>query len=71
VSGGQVSQQPVDRLIRELIQTGREATTDETERIAQRMAAAPFTSRVVRVDVDERGISYLDHTLSARQQSLS
>lgn len=66
-----LSQHPADRLIRELIQTGRAATEDEIERIVERMATAPFDTRIVRVRVAARGVSYRGQTLGARADSLT
>ncbi len=71
MSGSRFSQHPVDRLIRELIQTGRAATPDEVERIVERMATAPFDTRLVRVRLTARGASYQGHTLGARADSLT
>jgi hypothetical protein len=69
--GAGVSQHPVDRLIRELVQSQRAATPDEIERIIERMAAAPFDARPVRVARQHRGLTYQGHTLAARADSLA
>jgi hypothetical protein len=61
---------PADQLIRELIASGRAAAPDEIAQILQRMATAPFTSRIVRVPTRERGAAYQGHTLLARAPSL-
>ena len=68
--GGGVSQHPVDRLIRELVQTGRPATPEEIADILDRMATAPFTSRNVPVPAEYRGLTYLGRTLGTRAPSL-
>jgi hypothetical protein len=71
VSGSRFSQHPVDRLIRELVQTGRAATADEVERIVERVATVPFNPRLVRVARQHRGLTYQGHTLAARADSLA
>jgi hypothetical protein len=60
------SQHPDDRLIRDLLQTRRPATGPEVERIRERMASAPFASRLYRVPVAERGLVYLGVALGNR-----
>ena len=67
---GELSSHPVDQLIRELIRTGRQATPEEIEQIVERMATAPFESRVRRVRPRERGTSYLGQVLGAYAKSL-
>jgi hypothetical protein len=69
--GGGVSQHPADQLIRELVRTGRAATPNEVEQLVERMATAPFDTRVVRVRVAARGVSYRGQTLGARADSLT
>jgi hypothetical protein len=64
------SQHPADRLIRELIQTGRPATTEEIDQIVERMATAPFASRLVRVRQELRGIEFEGEVFGARAESL-
>lgn len=64
------SQHPVDRLIRELIQTGRQATTEEIERIIERMATAPFDRRVLPVPAQLRGTPYQGRALGTREDAL-
>jgi hypothetical protein len=49
---------PTDQLIRELIASARAASLDEIAEIVERMATAPFTSRMVRVPTRERGATY-------------
>ncbi len=69
--GGQgVSEHPVDRLIRELIGTGRQATAGEVERIVEHLATAPFDGRVVSVPCRYRGLTYQGRTLTDRERSL-
>jgi hypothetical protein len=59
-----------DQLIRELIRTERAASPDEIAQIVERIATAPFTSRLVRVPSRERGVEYQGHVLAARMPSL-
>ena len=61
----------IDELIRDLVRTGRSATAAEVERIFERMVAAPFDLRMVRVRVEERGAGYLGHTLGRDAESLT
>jgi hypothetical protein len=42
-------EQPADRIIREIIHTGRPGTPDEIDQILVRMATVPFDSREARV----------------------
>lgn len=65
------NEHPADRLIRELIQTGRPAAPEEIEQVLERMATAPFERRDARVRVVHRGITYQGRTLGARADSLS
>lgn len=71
MSESRFSQHPVDRLIRELIQTGRAATPDEVERIVERMATVPFNPQLVRVARQHRGLTYQGRTLAVRVDSLT
>lgn len=48
----------VDRLIRELIRTGRDAAPHEVTRSIDRIATAEFDRRTVRIPIVERGIEY-------------
>jgi hypothetical protein len=66
-----LSGHPVDRLIRELIRTGRQATGAEVARIVERIATAPFGGSTVRVPVKERGARYGDLVLGTRADSLT
>ncbi len=70
-AGAQTSQHPTDRLIRELIQTGRDATPAEVDSIIERMATAPFDRSIVRVDLEHRGMQWRGRTLGARADSLA
>ncbi len=65
------SQHPVDRLIRELIQTGRPATSEEIDQIVERMATAPFDRRAVPVPRRLRGLTYRGRALGQREDSLT
>jgi len=67
----ELSRHPTDRLIRELIQTGRPATEDEIGRIVDRMAAMPFDRCIIPVPTTLRGQTYRGHTLGAREDSLT
>jgi hypothetical protein len=69
--GSGLSQHPVDRLVRELIASGRAAARDEIAAIVERVASAPFDYHEVRVRVDERGASYRGIVLGARERSLN
>ncbi len=68
--GGGASQHPADRLIRELLQSGRQATAAEVEQILERMVSAPFNTASVRVPPGERGTSYQGRTLGASAPSI-
>lgn len=68
---GVLSRHPVDRLIRELIQSGREATLEEVEQILARLATAPFNPRDRWVSTKERGTRYRGQVLGARAASLT
>jgi hypothetical protein len=59
-----------DRLIRELILTGRKAGRGEIARILDRMATAPFNSRAVLASPDEQGLHYRGRTVLERDESL-
>lgn len=60
----------MDRLIRELIATGRPATTHEIERIRERMATAPFDPRPRPVPTVLRGQVVAGRRLEALAPSL-
>lgn len=60
---GGISQHPVDRLIRELIESQRSATVREVGAILRRMAAAPFNPRPVSVPFEERSLRYGNYRL--------
>jgi hypothetical protein len=60
-----------DRLIRELIASGRGASPDEIAQIVERMATAPFNPDIIRVPVKDRGSLYEGHALTAREQSIT
>ncbi|MBA2596716.1 MAG: hypothetical protein H0V00_08855 [Chloroflexia bacterium] len=61
---------PTDRLIRELIQTGRPAQQGEINLILERMATAPFDPRLVRVLTDELGLSYQNRIVQPHEEAL-
>jgi hypothetical protein len=65
-----LSQHPADQLIRELLATGREATTAEIDQIAERLGTAPFDGRVVPVSLRHRGLAYQGRTLGGREATL-
>jgi hypothetical protein len=60
----------VQRLLRELLATGRLATDAVITQILDRMATAPFNPLVRSVPTKDHGYSYLGHTLGAREPSL-
>ena len=64
-----LSQHSVDRLVRELIQSGRTASEPEIQQILGRIARAPFDPRVIAVPLDERGATYLGRALGDRERS--
>lgn len=66
-----LSQHPVDRLIRELVDTNRAATAEEVVRIIDRMATVPFASHEVKINPQEQGASYHGMMLGARADSLT
>lgn len=66
-----VSQHPADRLIRDLIRTGRPVTEEEVGRIIERLASAPFDPRTVPVGVRQRGLVYRRVILGARADSVA
>ena len=70
MSDGGLSQHPTDRLIREIIQSRRQATLDEIEQIIERMATVPFDPRVRNVRTREHGTVYGGRTVGAREESL-
>ena len=61
---------PVDHLIAELLETDRDASPDDVRRIIERMATAPFDSRLTRVPISDRGLAYQGHVVAARETSL-
>ena len=65
-----LSSHPVDVLIRELIDTGRPVRPGEVDRIVERIATAPFDSRIIRVPTDLRGLAYQGHVLGTRENAL-
>lgn len=71
MAGREVGRQnPADALIRELIGSGRAASSDDIVRIVQRIATAPFDPAVVRVPEKHRGLTYAGRTLGGREESL-
>ena len=69
-NSGNVSQQPVDRLLRTVMQTGWVVRPEEVEQILDCIAAAPFDPRIVAVRLKLRGRTYQGRTLGARERSL-
>jgi len=67
---GGFSEHPDDTLVRELIQTGREPTPDEVQRIVHHVASAGFNSQLVRVRPEHQGLLYQGTVLGARATSL-
>lgn len=69
--GGSVfSQHPIDRLIGELIDTGRGPTDEEVERILARIANASFDRGQRSVRVRDRGVGYQGQILGPTADSL-
>ena len=68
---GSRSHHPVDRLIRELIGSGRAAGPSEIDQIIGRIGTAPFSQQVVDVDPLDQGRTYLGRTLGSKEDSLS
>ena len=66
-----LSGHPVDRLIRELIGTRREATGDEIEQIVERLATAPFHPAVLPVPIHLRGLVFQGRTIGERADALT
>lgn len=64
------SDHPTDRLIRELIQTGRPVEAGEVERILERMASAPFDPRIIRTPARERGQHYCGRTVQPHDEAV-
>jgi hypothetical protein len=64
------SQHPADRLIRDLIATGRDASDDEVRVILDRIATAPFSRNLYKVPVEHRGQLFAGRALGAREPSL-
>ena len=58
------------RLIRALIQAGREATSEEITRVVGHIAAAPFDPRVVPAAAEHRALTYHGRTLGDRADAL-
>ncbi len=71
MNDGEISQHPTDRLIRELLRTGRQATDEEITRIVECIATAPFDPQTVRVRPAHRGAGYQDRTLGVAAPSLT
>ena len=65
-----LSQHLVDRLIRELVRTGRAATVQEIQQIIERMITVPINPERIRVPMRHRGLTYQGHSLAARDDSL-
>jgi len=66
-----VSQDPVDRLILQLVQAHRQATLGEVEQIIDRMVSVPFHPAIVSVKMRDRGLASQGQTLGARVSSLT
>lgn len=68
--GRRRSDHPTDRLIRELNQSGRPSELGEIDQILDRMAVAPFDSRIVRALPTERGFNYHGRVVQQRDEAL-
>ena len=65
-----LSQDPVGRLIRDLVRSGRTADLAELRQIIRRIASAEFDPRIVTVPIAERGLAYQGIVLGERAPSL-
>jgi hypothetical protein len=65
-SGQRSSQHPVDRLLRELLASGRAPTAAEVHLVVDHIATAPFNSREIAVDPEIIGQGYLGQRIPAR-----
>ncbi len=65
-----LGQDPSDQVIRELIQTGRQATPRELRDIVARIGSAPFSLQTSSMPEEARGITYLGQRLETRASSL-
>jgi hypothetical protein len=65
-----VNQDPIGRLIRDLLDTARAATPVEVRRIVDHVATAPFDQRVLSAPAELRGVTYLGRTLAPRDDAL-
>ncbi|HZS02749.1 MAG TPA: hypothetical protein VFE37_28815 [Chloroflexota bacterium] len=65
-----ISRHPADRLIRELLEPGRAAGPDEIAQIVARLAAAPFSPRLVSVAIELQGLVYQGRLIYAREPAL-
>lgn len=68
---GVLSRHPVDRLIRELIQSGRAAIPGEVEQILLRMTTTSFALEETGVPLQDRGARYRGQTLGVRADPLT
>ncbi len=62
-------QHPVDRLIRELVQSGRPAAQDELDLILERISVAALDTRLGRAPGYLRGQVYRGRTVQARDET--
>ena len=65
-----LSLHPVDQLIREVVQSRRPVAPGEVEHIVERMATAPFDTRLIRVPPRERGLTYGGRAVLGRDGAL-
>ena len=65
-----VRQDPIGRLIRDLLTAAHAATPVEIEQIVNHVAVAPFDHRILSAPVDLRGVAYLGRTLVPRDNAL-
>lgn len=63
-----LSPHETDRLVRRLIRTGRTATIQDINRIAERVGKAPFDTSIVTTG-PLAGTTYLGHTLQTRDRA--
>ncbi|MCX6022384.1 MAG: hypothetical protein NTZ05_11780 [Chloroflexi bacterium] len=65
-----LSPHPTDRLMRDLITTGRAATPEDVRQIIERMATAPFDQRVLSVDGPLRGKLFQGSRIGFQEDSV-
>ena len=67
--GVNVSPDPADQLIRELIRTGREPVAEEVQQIVERVSRAPFAQQPVAVPAELQDVPLSGQRLGPRARS--